>query len=59
MKGWRTILLNLAIAIFGVLEAADWTTVLGSDQAGWLVTIVALANMALRSMTTTPLGEKA
>ncbi len=31
LKGWKTILFNVAIAIVGVLQAVDWIDVLGSD----------------------------
>ena len=58
MKGWRTLGVNLAIAGFGVLEATDWTGLLGSDAAGWAVTAIAIANMVLRSVTTTRLGQR-
>ena len=57
MKGWRTFGVNVAVAVFGVLEATDWTAMLGSDAAGWTVTVIAIANMALRSVTTTRLGR--
>jgi hypothetical protein len=56
MKGWRTLGINLAIATFGVLEATDWTSLIGSDKAGWIVTAIAVANMVLRSLTTTQIG---
>lgn len=59
MKGWRTLLVNSGIAVFGVLEATDWTMVLGSDKAGWMITGIAVANMILRSVTTTRLGQGA
>ena len=59
MKGWRTLLLNAAIALFGLLEATDWTALLGGDAGGWAVTAIAIANMALRSLTTTRIGKKA
>ena len=59
MKGWRTFGLNVGIAIFGVLEATDWAALLGSDAAGWAVTTIAIANLALRSVTTTRIGQKA
>ncbi len=58
MKGWRTLAINLAIAIFGVLEAADWTGLLGNSTAGLTVTGVSIANMVLRSVTTTPIGRR-
>jgi hypothetical protein len=58
MKGWRTIGLNLAVAGFGVLEAADWTSILGNEKAGWALTAFGVANMLLRAVTTTPVGQK-
>jgi hypothetical protein len=59
MKGWRTLALNVAVAAFGVLEAADWTALLGSDRAGWILVAIASANMALRTLTTTGIGRSA
>lgn len=57
MKGWRTLLINCGIAVFGVLEAADWTALLGSDRAGLIVTAIAVANMVLRAVTDTRVGS--
>ena len=57
MKGWRTLGVNAAVAGFGVLAAADWTVVLGDQRAGWAVTALGIANMVLRSLTTTPVGQ--
>ena len=57
MKGWRTILVNCGIAVFGVLEAADWTALLGSDRAGLVVMAIAIANMGLRAITDTRVGR--
>lgn len=58
MKGWRTLGLNFAIAGFGVLEATDWTAVLGNEKAGWALTAIGVANMVLRTVTSTPVGQK-
>ena len=57
MKGWRTLLVNCGIAVFGVLEAADWTALLGSDRAGLVVMAIAIANMGLRAITDTRVGR--
>jgi hypothetical protein len=58
MKGWRTLGLNAAVALLGVAQATNWTDVLGANSsAGWVVTGVGLANMVLRSLTTTPVGQ--
>jgi hypothetical protein len=58
MKGWRTLAINLAIALFGVLETADWTGLLGGGAAGITVTGIGIANMILRSITTSPVGRR-
>ena len=42
---------------FGFLEATDWTTVLGSGTAGWMVTEIGITNMIVRSVTTTRIGQ--
>lgn len=58
MKGLRTLLINAAIvAITAVLTWAvgiDWTQHVSPTAA---VIIVALANMGLRVITTTPIGK--
>ena len=59
MKGWRTLGLNAAAALIGVAQATNWTDVFGSNSsAGWIVTDIAAANMVLRSVTTTPVGQR-
>jgi hypothetical protein len=58
MKGWRTLLLNLCIALLGVLEVTDWASILGNDKAGLVLTAVAVANIVLRSLTTTAIGSR-
>jgi hypothetical protein len=59
MKGWRTLGLNAAVALLGVAQATNWTDVLGSNSAaGWVVTGIGVANMVLRSLTTTPVGKR-
>jgi len=58
MKGWKTLAFNLALAIVGVAQAFDWTTVLGaSSYTGWIVAVIAAIGMALRSVTTTQVGS--
>lgn len=54
LKGWKTILFNVAIAIIGVLQAVDWIDVLGSDRAGLAVTVIGIAGTVLRFLTDTP-----
>ena len=58
MKGWRTLGLNLAITGFGVLEATDWTAVIGDEKAGLALAAIGVANIVLRTLTNTPVGQK-
>ena len=58
MKGWKTLAINLGVTAFGVLEATDWVSMLGSDKAGLVVTGIGITNMILRQFTTTPVGRR-
>jgi hypothetical protein len=58
LKGYKTIVINAVIAVFGVLEATDWVNTVGSDKAGMVATVLAVVGMVLRYFTTTPLGKK-
>lgn len=57
MKGWRTLAVNLFVAIAGVLVAFDWTGSLPSQYAGIALVGVAVLNSILRYITTTPVGQ--
>jgi len=54
LKGWKTILFNIAIAVVGVLQAVDWIDVLGSERAGLAVTTIGIVGTVLRFLTDTP-----
>jgi len=56
MKGYRTLALNLAAAVFGVLVATDWTSLADPKTAGLIVTGLGLANTVLRFLTDGPVG---
>lgn len=58
MKGFRTLALNLAVAVVGVLIATDWTAITDPKTAGLIVTAVGVANTVLRFLTTGPVGSK-
>lgn len=59
MKGWRTLAFNAALALVGVAQAFDWTSVLGaSPYTGWIMAAVGAVGMVLRSVTSTPVGVK-
>lgn len=57
MKGWRTIAINCAVAVGGVLAAVTWSDHVPTEYAGIVATGVALFNMGLRAITNTPIGR--
>lgn len=57
-KGWKTMGVSVAIAVAGVLQTTDWTTVVEPDQVGPTLLVIGIVVAALRVVTNTPLGRK-
>lgn len=58
LKGWRTWLANIVMMILPILELTEWREVLPEGYVPYYVIAVAVVNMAMRAITTTPLGKK-
>lgn len=58
MKGWKTIVFNLVLALLGVLETTNWVDVIPENWAGVVMLIVGALGLWLRGLTTTPVGKK-
>ena len=57
MKGYRTILLGIAVLVVGALQAVevvDWIELLGDQAAGAVVSGLGLVMVVLRYLTDTP-----
>jgi hypothetical protein len=57
-KGWKTLAASLAIAVVGVLQTADWTTIVPPDKVGPVMVGIGVAMAVLRALTTGRVGEK-
>jgi hypothetical protein len=57
MKGFRTYIIAVIVAIFGVLEMTDWSSFLDNPKAGAVALGSAILMAILRSVTTTPPGS--
>lgn len=57
LKGWRTLAANILTIVTSVLELSRVTDYLSNDQALWFVVGLAGANIALRLLTSTPVGR--
>lgn len=59
MKGWRTLALGAATALFGFLQGFDWVTITQDPQELSLITGgIGLAVIVLRYFSTGPVGTK-
>ncbi len=59
MKGFRTLAINVAAALGGVLMSTDWGSLADPRSAGLIVTGLSVANAVLRCFTDTPVGTTA
>jgi hypothetical protein len=57
LKGWKTLLVSLAIAGAGVLQTADWTNLVPEGAVGPVMIGIGIAVAALRAVTDTPVGK--
>ncbi len=58
MTGWRTVLFGSLLAVVGVLQTADWATLIPAAYVGPVTAGIGFAVIWLRSMTKTPVGVK-
>lgn len=58
MKGYRTLAFNSVIAVGAVLQAADWVQIVPAQYVPVVVAAVGAANLFLRMITNTPVGNK-
>lgn len=58
MKGWRTIVFNVLSAGVAILETTEVINVLPEKWTPVAMAGIAAANVVLRMLTTTPVGEK-
>lgn len=56
MTGFRTYIAAAMVAVFGVLQATDWVSVLANPKAALPTIGIAVLMAIMRSVTTTPPG---
>lgn len=59
LKGYKTITFNLLAAVVPLMELTELKAVVPDDYMPVYLLVVALGNVWLRSITTTPVGKKA
>lgn len=58
LKGWRTFIINALMAIMPILELSELTAIIPEGVLPWYALWMAIVNMYLRTITTTPPGAK-
>lgn len=58
LTGYKTLLVSLAVIVFGALETFDFTQILNADSAGIVTTVIGVIMAALRFVTKTPVANK-
>lgn len=54
LKGWKALLVSLALAIAGVLQSADWATIVPQGAVGPVMIGLGIGVAALRALANVP-----
>ena len=58
LKGWKTVAFNVLAAIVPILELTEMKGIVPEEYLPFYALAVAMGNVYLRSVTTTPMGKK-
>ena len=58
LKGYRTILVNVLMTVMPVLEMSEILEIMPEGWENWYAIAMAVINLWLRSITTTPMGKR-
>jgi lysozyme len=58
VKGWKTMIVSSVLAVVGVLQTADWATIVSPTDVGPTILGIAIVVAVLRSVTDTPVGRR-
>ena len=58
LKGWKTVTFNVLAAVVPILELTEMKGIVPEEYLPFYALAVAMGNVYLRSVTTTPMGKK-
>ena len=56
LKGYRTLIFGASLAVLGFLQTVEWIEFVSEGYVGLVLAGIGAAIMALRAISTTPLG---
>jgi len=57
LKGWKTILVNLAFMIIPIMDMAEFAAIVPAEYMKYYALAMVIANLWLRKITTTAIGK--
>lgn len=57
LKGWRTLLVAIIVAVIGAVEVFDWAQIIPEQYVGVAMVVIGFVMGILRKLTNTALGE--
>jgi len=57
MKGYRTTIVGVLVALLGAAEQFNWIDVVPTEWANLIIAAIGVIMIYLRKITTTPVGE--
>ena len=57
LKGWKTLIVSTVLAVIGVLQTADWATIVSPQHVGPTILGIAILVAVLRAATDTAVGR--
>jgi uncharacterized membrane protein YgaE (UPF0421/DUF939 family) len=57
LKGFKTLLFTIIVAVFALLEATDLTGIISEEKMPFVVLGIAITNIILRKISNTPIGK--
>lgn len=57
LQGWKTLIFGVGVAVVGVLQTFDFSTVISDPKVvGYITTGIGVVVIVLRTLTSTPVG---
>lgn len=57
LKGWKTLLLAVAVAVIGAIDAFNWADIIPDNIEGFILPLIAIVFGYLRTLTNTAIGK--
>ena len=58
LKGYKTVIFNVLAAVVPIMELTELSTVVPDHYLPFYMLVIAMGNMYLRTVTTTPVGKQ-